>query len=148
MVPCCCSCCSRRSTGSTCGRSRRRWPGPRVARPCASCRRRSWPAGAAALTGYPSIGTLVRGLVTILPPDGPKRGGFFGAVSPWELSTVYVAPAGLALLVAGIVLFVRRVPGSGLFRLAGPTAVLAVLALGDAGVLLGSRACRSSRPSA
>jgi hypothetical protein len=86
------------------------------------------------LSGYPSIGTLVRGLVTILPPDGPKRGGFFGAVSPWELDA-YVTPAGLALLVAGIVLFVRRVPGSGLSRLAGPTAVLAVLALGDAGVL-------------
>lgn len=89
---------------------------------------------AAFLSGYPSIGTLVRGLVTILPPDGPKRGGLFGAVSPWELDA-YVAPAGLALLAAGLALFVRRVPGSGLARLAGPAAVLAVLALGDAGVL-------------
>lgn len=89
---------------------------------------------AAFLSGYPSIGALVRGLVTIVAPEGPKRGGFFGAVSPWELDA-YVAPAGLALLVAGVALFVRRVPGSGLGRLAGPAAVMGVLALGDAGVL-------------
>jgi hypothetical protein len=86
------------------------------------------------LSGYPSIGDLLRGLVTILPPDGPKRGGSFGAVSPWELDA-YVSPAGLALLVAGVVLFVRRRPDPRLARLAGPIAVMAVLALGDAGVL-------------
>jgi hypothetical protein len=86
------------------------------------------------LSGYPSIGDLVRGLATILPPDGPKRGGLFGAVSPWELDA-YVGPAGLALIVAGLVLFVRRVPAQGLTRLGGPIAVLSVLALGDAGIL-------------
>jgi hypothetical protein len=86
------------------------------------------------LSGYPSIGDLVRGLATILPPDGPKRGGAFGAVSPWELDA-YVGPAGLALIVAGVVLFVRRRPDPRLARLAGPIAVMVVLALGDAGVL-------------
>lgn len=89
---------------------------------------------AAFLSGYPSIGALVRGLVTVIPPDGPQLGGFFGAVSPWELDA-YVAPAGLALLVVGLVLFARHVPGSRLARLAGPAAVMAVLALGDAGVV-------------
>lgn len=110
-----------------------------------------WTAGAAALrllpavfvarrretaflSGYPSIGDLVRGLVTLLPPDGPQRGGLFGAVSPWELDA-YVGPAGLALIVAGLWLFARRTPVSGLARLAGPIAVMAVLSLGDAGVL-------------
>ncbi|MET0552016.1 MAG: hypothetical protein ABW221_03190 [Vicinamibacteria bacterium] len=86
------------------------------------------------LSGYPSIGDLVRGLVTLLPPDGPKRGGAFGAVSPWELDA-YVGPAGLALIVAGVVLFVRRGPDPRLAPLAGPIAVMALLALGDAGVL-------------
>jgi hypothetical protein len=87
------------------------------------------------LSGYPSLGDLLRGLVTVLPPDGAQRGGRFGAVSPWELDA-YVGPAGLALLVAGLVLFVRRAPGSALAGLAGPIAVMAVLALGDAGVVL------------
>jgi hypothetical protein len=89
---------------------------------------------AAFLSGYPSIGALARSFATILPPDGPKRGGAFGAVSPWELDA-YVGPAGLALLVAGLVLFVRRSPPAGLARLGGPIAVMAVLALGDAGVV-------------
>jgi hypothetical protein len=110
-----------------------------------------WTAGAAALrllpavfvarrretaflTGFPSIGALVRGLVTILPPDGPKRGGFFGAVSPWEIDT-YVGPAGIVLLVAGLVWFARCLPAHPLARLHGPALVLAVLSLGDAGVL-------------
>ena len=86
------------------------------------------------LSGYPSIADLGRGLATLLPPDGPKRGGSFGAVSPWELDA-YVGPAGLALLLAGLVLFVRRSPPSGLARLGGPIATMAVLALGDAGVV-------------
>ena len=87
------------------------------------------------LSGYPSLLDLLRGLATVLPPEGAQRGGRFGVVSPWELDA-YVGPAGLALLVAGLVLFVRRAPGSVLARLAGPIAVMAVLALGDAGVVL------------
>lgn len=91
---------------------------------------------AAFLSGYPSAGTIVRSFVTILLPEAPKRGGLLGAVSPWELDA-YVGPAGVALLLLGIVVLARGRPGPAhpLFRLAGPMAVMCVLALGDTGIL-------------
>jgi hypothetical protein len=92
------------------------------------------------LTGYPSLGDLLRGLVTILPPAAGQHGGFFGQVDPWEYDA-YVGPAGLAfLLFGGVWLAIRHVealPGGAERRLYGPMAVLAILAYGDAGVVLG-----------
>jgi len=87
------------------------------------------------LSGYPSLLDLLRGLATVLPPEGAQRGGRFGVVSPWELDA-YVGPAGLALLVAGLVLVARRASRPhALTLLAGPIAIMTVLALGDAGVV-------------
>jgi hypothetical protein len=90
------------------------------------------------LTGFPSLVDLGRGLLTILPPDAPKHGGFFGRLSPWEYD-LYVGPAGVAFLLAGVWLALRGVqalPGGAERRLYGPMAVMAILAYGDAGVLL------------
>jgi hypothetical protein len=92
------------------------------------------------LTGFPSLADLGRGLLTILPADAGQHGGFFGRVDPWEYD-VYVGPAGLAFLLAGGVwLAVRGIealPGGAERRLYGPLAVLALLSVGDAGVVLG-----------
>jgi hypothetical protein len=92
------------------------------------------------LTGFPSLLDLARGLVTILPLDRGPQGGFFGRVDAWEYDH-YVGPAGLAfLLVGGIGLAFKggqALAGGAERRLYGPMAVMALLAYGDVGVLLG-----------
>ena len=90
------------------------------------------------LTGFPSLVDLARGLLTILPPEAPKHGGFFGRISPWEYD-LYVGPAGVAFLMVGVWLAFRgfeALPAGAERRLYGPMAVMAILAYGDAGVLL------------
>lgn len=92
------------------------------------------------LTGFPSPLDLGRGLLTILPAEAGQHGGFFGRVDPWEYD-MYVGPAGLAfLLVGGVWLALKGVealPRGAERRLYGPMAVTAILAFGDAGVVLG-----------
>jgi hypothetical protein len=88
---------------------------------------------AAFLSGFPSLRDFMAALVVIRNAAVPERGGVFGQLAWWEYDT-YVGPVGLALLLAGGLALVRRVPALPARAergLHGPMAVMAALSLGD-----------------
>jgi hypothetical protein len=83
------------------------------------------------ISGYPSAGDLLAGLVAIRPITYPRQGGLFGTLNWWEFD-VYLGALGLAwILWFGIVLRFKGPEPRRFAALDGPLAIMALLSLDD-----------------